>query len=480
MKEEAVLKEKIEKIHGTALRILDEVGVRFIHPEACRILRENGIRLDGDKAFFTESQVMKAVAMAPERFTLSARNRAHDMEIGGNTTFCASGYGCSSIVNRDGSVRNALLSDYVNFAKLVHGSDHFKINGGILAQPCDVDPATSHLLMLYAAIVFSDKCLMGIPGNQRQMESIMAMMEILFTKKDLMTHHRILTMISTISPLSIDAMGLESIMVAAGMNQPMIISPAPAAGTTGPISLGGNVALATAEALAAIAFTQMVRPGVPVIFGLQCYGADLRSGNISIGSPAYAVQAGYCAGLAKKYGLPSRGGGAVNEACAVTVQSGYESMMSMLTAFQNKISLAVHSAGILNNFSAISYEKFMVDLEILDRVKVYLEGIPMDLEEDLSFEVIKSVGPGGEFLTAMDTLKKCRTHSYQPRIGLRGNRDSQQETELLFDAMEKELKGLLGTYEQPFLDPGVAKELFSYITGPGGVAQETVEQLNDY
>ena len=474
------MEKTIERIHDTALRILQEIGVRFIHPEALAILSENGIRLDGDKAFFTPEQIMNALSTAPAQFTLSARNKTHDMEIGAPETFCAPGYGCASIIDRNGCVRNALLNDYVTLAKLVHQSDHFKINGGILAQPCDVNAKTSHLVMLYAAILSSDKCLMGIPENRHHIKSIMSMMEILFGREDLLKHHRILTMISTISPLSIDSMGLESMMVAAGMNQPMIISPAPAAGTTGPIGLGGNLALATAEALAAIAFTQMIRPGVPVIFGLQCYGADLRTGNISIGSPAYATQAGYCALLAKKYGLPSRGGGSVNDAAAVTVQAGYESMMSMLTAVQNGISLAVHSSGILNNFSAISYEKFMVDLEILDRVRLYMDKISLKDDEDLSFEVIKSVGAGGEFLTAPDTLKKCRSHSYMPRIGLRGNRNGQHETSLLFDSMDKALKGLLNTYEQPALDPAIAKALFSYLTGPGEVDPKILEPLSRY
>ena len=471
------MKETIEQIHDTALRILHEVGVRFMHQGALQILSEHGIRIAGDKAFFTEDQIMHAISMAPDHFTLSARNSVHDMVIGGTATLCAPGYGCASIVCRDGSVRDALMEDYLTLAKLVHRSCHFKINGGILAQPCDIDPATSHLVMLYAATLFSDKCLMGIPGNQSHMESIMTMMEILFTKEDLMTHHRILTMISTISPLTIDGMAIESMMVAAGRHQPMIISPAPAAGTTGPIDLGGNLALATAEALAAITFTQLIRPGVPVIFGLQCYGADLRSGNISIGSPAYAIQAAYSSRLAKKYRLPSRGGGAVNDAAAVTVQAGYESMMSMLTAVQNGINLVIHSAGILNNFSAISYEKFMVDLEILDAVRVYMDGITIGENADLSFEVIKSVGSGGEFLTAPDTLKKCRTHSYQPRIGLRGNRDGRCETTRLFDSMDKALKKLLEAYEPPSIDPAVAKALFTYITGPGGVAPKTVESL---
>jgi trimethylamine--corrinoid protein Co-methyltransferase len=462
------LENELEIIHKTALKILKEVGVKLYDPEILDLVQQKGVKVTGETAFFEPEQVMQWIGKAPEAFTLHARNPRYDMHIGGDNVECAAGYGCPAIIEADGTRRDALLQDYVTFAKLVHQSEHFKINGGILAQPSDVDAAQSHLIMLYAAIVLSDKGIVGIPGSGKNMQQIMDMMAILFGGKEaLMEKPHVLTMISTISPLRIDEIALQSILVAARHNQPLIMSPAPATGTTGPISIGANLALATAEALCGVVVAQMVREGTPVIFGLQCYGADLKTGNISIGSPAYALQAGFCARLARMYKLPSRGGGTTNDAKAVSVQSGYESMMSMLTAYQNGISLIFHSAGILDSFAAISYEQFMVDLEIIGMIKFYLRGLDAETAEDFSIDVIKEVGAGGQFLTTSDTLSKCRTYSWNPDISLRGRLTARTAEEQILERAQKKQAKMLGSYERPHMDPTIRKRLDEFMTRAG-------------
>jgi trimethylamine--corrinoid protein Co-methyltransferase len=270
-------------------------------------------------------------------------------------------------------------------------------------------------------------------------------------------------------------MALQSILVTVRHGQPLIISPSPAAGMTGPINMAGNVALATAEALAGITIAQMIREGTPVIFGLQSNGADLRTGTISIGSPAYALQAGYCARLARMYGLPSRGGGTTTDAKTVSVQSGYESMLSMLTAFQNKINLIVHSAGILDSFAGMSYEKFVVDLEIIEMVKFYLKDMAVDADA-LSFDGIKEVGPGGQFLTALDTFKKCRTHSWNPEISLRGTVTGNTPDGKLFENINQKINKMQDGYQKPELDAEIQKDLRRYLK-KSGVDQRVVRKI---
>lgn len=385
--------DKPKRIHDTSLRILREIGIKLYHPEVLEIVRQKGIEVSGATAFFRPDRVMEWVNKAPPEFTLHARNPKYNVVIGGNRIECAPGYGCSAVIEADGHRRNAILKDYVNFAKLVHQSSHFNINGGILAQPCDIDPEKSHLVMLYAAAILSDKCILGVPGSGKKPQQVMDMMAIVFGgKRAFMEKPRVLTLINPISPLQFDETGLQSMLVAARHHQPLIISPAPAAGMTGPVSMAGNVALGTAEALAGIAICQMIVEGTPVIFGPQGNGTDFRNGSISIGSPMYAIQLGTFARLARMYGLPSRGGGTANDAKYVSVQSGYESMLSMLASFQNGINLIIHSAGILDSFAGMSYEQFVVDLEIISMVKLYHKGMEVD-EEKLSFHVIKEVGP---------------------------------------------------------------------------------------
>lgn len=468
--------EKLEKIHKTSLKILEEVGIKLRHPEVLDIVKKKGVKISNHTAFFRPDQISEWVEKAPDKFSLYARNPKYNMVIGGDHIECAAGYGCPTIMDADGTRKIAVLDDYVSFAKLVHQSEHFNINGGILAQPSDVLAHQSHLVMLYAAVMHSDKCILGVPCTGQRMQEVMDLMGVLFGGKDaLLERPRLLTMVCPISPLQYDEMALHSILVAVRHHQPLIISPAPSTGMTGPISMAGNVALATAEAVAGIVIAQMIQEGTPVIFGLQSYGADLRIGTISIGSPAYAIQAGYCARLARMYGLPSRGGGTTNDAKSVSVQSGYESMLSMLTAFQNKINLIVHSAGILDSFAAMSYEKFVVDLEMIDMIKFYLKDIDVD-EDSLSFDVIKAVGPGGQFLTTLDTFKKCRTHSWNPEISLRGTVHGNTPNGKLLENIHRRLKKLLADYQRPEMDAGIQKDLENYLM-KSGVDREVIRRV---
>lgn len=400
----------------------------------------------------------------------------HDVVIGGDRIACAPGYGCATIYDATGGTREALLSDYIELSKLVHQCPHFQVNGGILAQPSDVPADKSHLIMLSAAITHSDKCLMGIPGNAAHIQDVMEMAAILFGgNASLMEKPRILTMISTISPLQIDEMALSSILASARYRQPLIISPAPAAGTTGPIDLATNIALATAEALAAIAVAQMIQPGLPVIFGLQCYGADLRTGNISIGSPAYSLQAKYCAALARMYKIPSRGGGTTNDAKAVSPQSGYESMLSMLTAWQNRVNLIVHSAGILDSFSGISYEQFIMDMELIDMIRYYEDDLEVS-DNTLNFDLIREVGPGGQFLTSPDTLQKCRTHTWNPEISLRGSIGNADPHEMFLANIARKRQKMVSGYKKPELAENISARLYDFLAARG-ISGEILNQI---
>jgi trimethylamine--corrinoid protein Co-methyltransferase len=289
-----ILENNLNKIHETALKILQDIGINLLHPEVLDIVKQKGVKVSGKRAFFQPEQVMHWVRKAPHTFTLYARNPKYNTMIGGDNVQCSPGYGCAQIIMADGQRRDAQLGDYIAFAKLSHQCEDFNLNGGILAQPCDVPANKSHLIMLYAAILHSDKCLIGIPGSGEKMQEIMDMMAPLCGGEEtLIQKPRILIPISILSPLQIDEMGLQSMLVAARHGQAMIISPGPAAGTTGPMSLAGNLALANAETLAGVVIAQMISEGTPVLFGLQASITDLKTGRLLIGSPAFALQGTY-------------------------------------------------------------------------------------------------------------------------------------------------------------------------------------------
>ena len=472
------MKDRVQKIYTQGIHILNEVGIKLKHSEILNLVKKNNVRVDGEIAFFTRDQIESWINKAPESFTLHGRNPLHNSIIGGNQTNFVPGYGCPTIYELKGTSRNALLKDYIQFAKLVHQCEHFSINGGILAQPNDVPAEFSHLIMVYSALLASDKCIMGVPGNHNQIKQIMDMAAIMFGGKEaLQKTPRILTLINTISPLLMDEMALSSIKVCAQYNQPMIITPSPAAGTTGPIDLAANMALATAEALAAIAIAQMIRPGVPMIFGVQANMANLKTGGISIGSPAYALQGKYTAALAKMIKLPCRCGGAATDALCVSPQSGYESMFSMATACQNNVNLIVHSAGILDSFAAMSYEKFIMDIEMLDMIQFYSTDFQVN-DATLNMDLIRKVGPGGQFLTSMDTMKKCRSQSWNPRVGVRGYISPEKALEQYYKNIDHTIKQMLDSYQKPDVDANVKNELDTFMKEQG-VSSQILSSVND-
>ena len=267
--------------------------------------------------------------------------------------------------------------------------------------------------------------------------------------------------------LAVDEDTLDIILLFAEYGQPVIITPGAMAGTTGPVTLAGTIALSNAEILAGISVAQMIREGTPVMYGMQSTAADMKTGAIADGSPERALCVAYGARLAKKYGIPYRSGGTETDAKSLSVQSGYESMMDILVSCQEKTNLIIHSAGILDSHGAMAYEKFIVDLEILGMVKRFLQGVNTD-DESLSVDVIKSVGPGGEYLTHEHTMRHFKTELYLPFVSLRGalpkGINPEQE---LFRNIEKKREEMLSHYDQPKLPPKIFSKLKDYLVLQG-------------
>ncbi len=345
------------------------------------------------------------------------------------------------------------MADYIKFAKLVHQSPLFKINGGILAQPGEVAPQLASLAMVYAAMLYSDKCLFIVPGVAEEYLQLMKLCSALWGgREEFAKEPRTMTMISTLSPLQMDHMALDSIMLCAEYGQAMMISPGPMAGATGPVTLAGNIALGNAECLVGLALAQMVKAGSPVMYGLQATTSDLRTGSISIGTPGYALQARYCKSMADYYHLPCRCGGGVNDAKEVSAQSGYEAVLPIFTTAQNGVDIIVHAAGILDSWAAISYEKFICDLDIISMVEYFLNDIEVN-DETLAVDVIQASGPGGIFLNQRHTLKRARTEPWYPKVAQRGSLGGHRVAEVLLDNCHKEINRLLSTYQAPAIAP---------------------------
>lgn len=446
-----------QMIHQAAMEIMREVGVRIHNEKAVEILKSNGIRIEGNTAFFTEEQVMRRVKMAPESFTLYARNPKYDTVIGDGHINPAPTYGCAFIDEWDGRRRRGTMEDYIKCLKLVQASENYTINGGIMIQPGDVPEYRAAMEMFYATLMYSDKAIMLPTGLKEEMERILeAGCELFGGKEAMIEKPRMIALINTVSPLSLDERMLDCLMLLAEYGQAAILCPAAMLGATGSLSMAGTLASGAAESLAGIVLAQMIRPGTPVVFGVQSTAADMRGGiTFACAAPEGTLMQGFGANLARFYGLPSRGGGCQTDAPVVNCQAGYESMLTFSSAYRHGINLIMEAGGVMDSVNATSFEKMVIDFEIIRQVKAAFTPIEVN-EETLNLEEIKEIGHDGSFVTSDYTLDNFDT-LYSPRTGSRNAKGA----DYFKESIDKEMARLLNEYEnnRPETDEGVMERV---------------------
>jgi len=462
---EILTKTQLEKVHETSLRILDEIGVDFGYSPALEVLKKGGAKVDGQRVFFPPGLVEEQIKKPPAEFTLYARNPEHNVVIGGCNTVFAPGYGAPFVTDLENGRRQATLKDFENFVKLTGASANQDLLSGTVVEPTDIPAEIRHARMLYASVKYSDKCFMGSTMGARAARECLQMASIIFgSRAEIASNPVIFGIVGALTPLKYDARMLEALMEYAAAGQPQIIASLAIAGATGPVTLAGTLALQNAEVMAGIVLAQLVREGTPVIFGGVSTNAEMRNGTLSIGSPEMAINAAATAQMARHYRLPVRGGGAVCDAKSPGAQASYESMMNLLMARLSGINFVLHSAGILDSYNCMSYEKFIIDDEMCGMVKRIKRGYEVN-PDTLALDVIKEVGPGGHFLDKDHTFDHFRTEFYQPQLSNRDDFASWQSSgsPQCMETANKKYKEILETYEAPELPADVDKDLLKYI-----------------
>ena len=458
--------EALELIHQTSLRILSELGIAFYDEEALQILREHGAEVNEESVVrFDPALVEEFIAKAPDHFTQLARNPANNVIIGGKHVCFAPVYGPPYVVDLARGRREATLADFESFVKLAYMSPYMHHSGGTIVEPTDLPVDTRHLDMIYSHIKYGDKAFMGSVMSADNAADSVALAQILFGKEQIQVQPALLSLINISSPRRLDDRMLGALKVYARANQATIITPFILSGAMAPVTVAGTVAQMNAEALAGIAFTQMVRPGAPVVYGSFQATTDLQSGAPVFGSPESQQSLYLGAQLARRYGLPYRSGGMFASAKIADVQAGYESIMSMLPAVLGGVNFVLHAAGWLENGLAAGYEKFVLDNELLGMFHKYLLGV--DFSEDaFALDSIRDVKPGGHHLGTDHTMRNFRTAFYRAELFdynsaeqwvIDGAKDANQR------AHEK-VKMMLKDYEPPALDPAKEEEIRDYIS----------------
>jgi trimethylamine--corrinoid protein Co-methyltransferase len=272
-----------------------------------------------------------------------------------------------------------------------------------------------------------------------------------------------LCVINTNSPLRLDGQMADGLMAAAEAGQAVILTPFTLAGAMAPTSLAGALAQQNAEALAGIALTQLVRPGAPAMYGGFTSNVDMRSGAPAFGTPEYTKGAIATGQLTRRYGFPYRSSN-VNASNAVDAQAAYESQMAIWGSLLGRVNLLHHGVGWLEGGLVASFEKMIVDAEMLQMIRATMEPIRVD-EDSLALSAIKEVGPGGHFFGAVHTLAHYETAFYKPILSDWRNFESWREagSQGAAERASRIAKALIESYQPPPIDPAVAEELQAYV-----------------
>ncbi len=452
----------VQAIHETSMKLLGEIGILFPEENALETFKKHGFKVEGQKVYFNEEQVMGAIKNVPSQFILHARNPDRNVTIGGGSPVFAPGYGAPFLVDGQEGKRNGTIEDYHNLVKLAHALPNQDLSGHLMVEPQDIPSETAHLQMLLSNMLHSDKPFIGSSEGTLGAKHTMEMIDILFGGKP--DQPVTFGLINPLSPLGYGTEMIEAIIAYANGQQPLIFATLIMAGSTGPITLAGVMAVQNAELLAGIVLAQLISPGLPCLYGSTSTNIDLRTGALAIGSPELSLCLSAHAQLARFYGLPSRGGGALTDASITDPQAGYESMFSLLTTVNSGIDFVLHAGGIVSSYLAFSYEKFVMDDEVCGMLRQYLRGIQVD-PDTLAYQVIAHVGPGGHFLGEDHTLERCRTEFWQPALFDRSGLETWWDGERLDTTTRAthRWKELIASHEDPLPDQSTTRQLQSYV-----------------
>jgi len=457
--------DALDVIEANAEIILEEVGVNFVdNPAALERWRKAGASIDGERVRIPKGLARELCKTAPTSFTQHARNPEKSVVIGGDTLVCAPVYGPPFVRDVDGGRRYATMADFEKFVKLGYMSKWLHHSGGTVCEPTDVPVNKRHLDMLKAHMTLSDKPFMGSVTEPSRAQDSVEMCEILFGKDFVQENTVMTSLININSPMTFDDVMMGALEVYAKNNQACIVSPFIVGGAMAPVSVAGTLTQVMAEVLAGIAYSQLIRPGAPVIFGAFVTSIDMNSGAPTFGTPE-ASQILYGAGqLARRMGLPFRSGGGLCGSKLPDAQSAYETAHTHNAALLGGVNFMLHSCGWLEGGLVASFEKFVLDADQLGVLHKLAAGFSVD-ENAQAMDAIREVGPGGHYLGCEHTQANFKTSFWRSEVldykpFETWDEDGAKDSQML---AKDRVEFLIANYKQPELDPEIAMALDAYV-----------------
>ncbi|MEI7754405.1 MAG: trimethylamine methyltransferase family protein [Actinomycetota bacterium] len=464
---DVVSADELEMIHDASMQILEEIGMDFLDADARQLLADAGARIEPGsvRVRFDREMVLEKIKTAPSSFTFHSRNPANNLIIGGDYMAFGSVASAPNAFDMDKGRRTGNHADYKNLIRLTQMLNSVHFLAGYPVEPIDLHASIRHLDATFDALTLSDKPLHAYSLGRQRNRDCLEMVRIARQIDDetLDREPSIFTVINTSSPLRLDIPMLQGIMEFSSRNQIVVLTPFTLAGAMAPVTLAGALALQNAEALAGIAFTQIVRPGSPAVYGGFTSNVDMQSGAPAFGTPEYMRTAMVGGQLARRYNLPYRSSN-VCAANAVDAQAAYESVFSLWGATMGGANMLMHGAGWMEGGLHAGYEKMIIDADLLHMVSAFLEPPVVD-EASLGLEAIRDVGPGGHFFGTQHTQDRFRTAFHKPMISDWRNYESWEEagSPKAPDRANQIWKEMLAAYEPPPMDASVREELQAFV-----------------
>jgi trimethylamine---corrinoid protein Co-methyltransferase len=460
--------DQVEAVHVASLRILAEIGLEILGDRALDALAAAGAQVDRTTRMvrLDPAQVESLVSTAPREFRLHARNPERDVLFGGtNVVFCAVG-GPAFVTDLDRGRRPGNFADFVDYVRLIAAIDILHQEGGGPLEPTDLPVETRHLDQYRTFATELDKtwhCL-GTGATMVDDAIEVAMLIRGIDRDALVSEPSLITIINTNSPLRLDGPMSDGLIEMALHGQPVVATPFTLAGAMSPVSLAGAIAQQNAEALFLVALAQIVRPGAPMVYGAFTSNVDMRTGSPAFGTPE-SVKSQFASGqMARRYGLPWRSSNAT-ASNVVDAQAAYEAEMAVWGAVMGGVNLLYQGAGWLEGGLTASYEKLIVDAEILQMISEVLQPMIVD-EGSLGFDAMVDVGPGGHFFGTAHTLERYETAFYESMVSDGRNFETWQAdgSRTATERANGIWKRLLAEAVPPALDPAIAEALDAFVT----------------
>ena len=455
---------QVERIDAASMHILENIGVQFRDPIALEDWKEAGAKVEGERVYLDRGLVRELIATIPSDFTYHARNPKNNVRLGGRHSVFVPMTGAPYLRDLDDVRRNPLLEDLAMFHKLSHMLPAIHSSAHHIVEPYDHPISQRHLRITYSSMKYSDKMFMGMTTSPKNAEDVMDMCAILFGA-DFMEDHPVTTgNCNGNSPLVWDETMLGAMRAFCRRNQPVLCSPFVLGGANTPASVPATVAQLNAEALSALAYTQVIRKGAPAIYGHYLSTVSMKSGAPMAGTPEISLMNFMIGQMARYYDVPWRTSNTLGGAKTFDAQSGYESATTLSSVMHAGANYIWHSAGWNEAGMHCSVAKFVVDAEQCAMAYRMAEG-PKWEDFDQAVDAVSDVGPGGHYLGHPHTQENFQTAFFMPEL-FDNNSIEQWQAEGSVEINERALKyarALLKDYEEPKLDEAKNEELLAYI-----------------